>query len=212
MATTNLISTSLGNSLLQSGYGTPDHSGTTGNMYLDITNGEVNTLSNNYAATGVTSQWGSIGEIQSVSLTSKDSSTTITLSNTATWYTLSASTYVWTTLLANGFSVSNGRVTCTGLTGNYFVNVAATLKSIGAANLINYRIGVSKNAANPALGYYSSSSFQNNATGSAYMTINVNGILNLTSGDTLEVAINSPSQASTTVNLSGITFSVEYMD
>ena len=212
MPTTNLISISLGDSLLQSGYGTPDHSGSTANMYLDITNGEVNTLSNSYAATGVTQQWGSIGEVQSVSITSKDSSTTITTSSTAVWYTLSASTYNWTTLLANGFSVNNGRVTLTGLTGNYYINASATLKSIGAANLIQYRIGVSKNAASPVAGFYSSSSFQNNATGSAYMTINVFGITSLTSGDTLELALNSPNQASSALNLSGITFTVEYMD
>ena len=90
--------------------------------------------------------------------------------------------------------------------------MSTTLKSIGAANLVRYRMGISKNAQTPTAGYFSSSSFQSNATSSAYMTINVCGIISLTSGDTLEVSLNSPDTASTTVNLSGITFSVEYMD
>lgn len=213
MATSNLISKSLGNIQLQSGIGAPDHDGSVGNLYLDISGGNVNSLSNFYSPTGVTSSWSKIIKNNSVSITSSATTATTTTISTAQWLSLTSSTFGWVTVSSNGFSVQNGLVTCTGLTGTYFLNSSTTLRSVSIASRDNrYRIGISKNGATPVAGLFSSNSFS--STGGAatsLLTINVFGFINLTSGDTISLSINTPLSISE-VSFSGISVTAEYIE
>lgn len=206
MATNDLISKTLGPIYLQSGYGTPDHSANIGSMYLDCSGHDLYKLSPVYSGTNTTTvAWEQIPENTSVSLVSTASTATIVTAAVGTWYTLSGSSYGWSAVSNNGFTVTNGRATLTGASGTYFVNTRATVKY--SANLANYRVGISKNGATPQPGYFASGTISS-AT-AIYQTINAFGYFDLISGDTIEIAFNSPNVASTTSTLSGASISIE---
>ena len=198
MATSNLVSKSLGDIQLQSGSGTPDHTGTTSNLYFDSGSFGLYKLNPIYSASNVTTTWDKISSNESLSIVSTTNSS-LTASSTSIWYTMSGSSFGWTTQNSNGFSVSNGRVTLTGSSGDYYVNAFATIDY--TATLANFRIGIGKNALNPVTGFYASGTLW--ATGQQYQTVNVVGVISLVSGDTLELAFNSSQSSTGTTSISG---------
>lgn len=207
MPTTNLISKSNGNLLIQSGNGTPDHVAPIGSIYLDNNGGGLYKYAPVYSGDTTDSSlvWEEMVELNSVSISSTNSSGTIVTSATGSWYSLSGSTYGWSTNFALGFSVNNGRITYTGSSGTFILNASATIKY--NANLANYRFGISKNVSTPVQGFYTSATLSS-AT-AIYQDTNIYGLLSLASGDTIELAFNSPNTASTTSNMSGATLSLQ---
>lgn len=206
MATNNLISKTLGDIFLQSGDGTPSHSANTGSLYFDSSSRNIYKFSPIFSGgTSALTQWEVIPENISLSIVSTASTTNIVTAAVGTWYNLSSSTYGWNTLSNNGFLVNAGLATLTGSSGLYFVNTRATVKY--SATLANYRIGISKNNANPAPGYYASGTIS--STTGIFQTINAYGFFNLVSGDTISLAFNSPNVASSTSRLSGASINIE---
>lgn len=198
MATSNLISKSLGDIKLQNGIGSPDHTGTTSNIYFDSNTVGVYKLNPIYSATSITSNWEKFSSNECVSVVST-ASTSVVTSSTSVWYALSGSTFGWVNQYSSGFSSQNGLVTLTGSSGDYYLNASATIDY--NATLALFRVGVSKNVNVPVAGYYASGTLW--AVGQQYQTINVTGVISLVSGDTLQLAFNSPQTASSTTNLSG---------
>lgn len=203
MATTRLISKSLGDINLQNGSGTPDHTGSTSNLYFDSNSVGTYKLNPLYSGSVVTTAWEKIRCNESVSIMST-ASTTINTTSTTTWYTMSGSSYGWVNEYSNGFFVESGRVTLTGSSGDYYINATVTLDY--NATLANFRVGLSKNVSVPSTGFYTSSTLW--VTGQQYQATNLTGVVSLVSGDTLELAFNSPQTANSTIDISGATLAL----
>jgi hypothetical protein len=204
MATSNLIEKSLDGLRIQNGSGEPDHSGSTGSIYLNTSVG-VYKLAPVYSGSSVSSSWEKLNPLNSVQISSTVSNVAVVTTAITNWVTLSSSTYAWSTSYNNGFSVTNGRITNTGTTGDYFINARLTLDY--NANLAEYRMGISKNGGVPVQGLYASGTLWN--TAAQYQTINVFGYITLASGDTIEMAYNSPNVAATSTFISGATITLE---
>lgn len=208
MASIDIISCSFGGFPIQSGNGVPDHSAPIGSMYLDSISGGLYKLIPIYSGTtvlGTSSFWDEMPKKINALIISTASTASIVTSSVSTWYSLSSSTYGWSTIYNNGFIINNGKITLTAATGVYFINSSLTIKY--NANLANYRVGISKNNSVPVLGFYTSGTLYD-AT-AVFQSLNNFGILSMVSGDTIEFAFNSPDVASTTSNLSGASISIE---
>jgi hypothetical protein len=179
LATTNLISKSLGDVLTESGNGAPDHTSPMGSLYSDKDTGNV---------------WKNI-----------DGTTTWELLNTVAYgeaYVISNSTTattigtqnVWTASGVNmtegpviGFSGGTQYLTLlNGYDGKYEVKLDATLTYIAGTN-VNYEVGISLNDGDPADGRFSGTFLT--VTTLPTQHIGVNTIIDLVGGDTLSVDI-----------------------
>jgi hypothetical protein len=186
MATTNLIEKSLGNVLIQSGNGTPDHTADKGTTYTNIDTG---TLSIN---TDGTSGWStlnmtSFGEIYIVGNTS-----TTTIGTQNQWYTESGTT--WTTGTMNGFSRSVGNLFIdTGRSGKYEVILNSTIEYVGQAS---YEVGICHNNITPSSGAYGGATVTSVIDTSC---INVNTYIDLDDGDSVALCIRNTTGTSNVI-------------
>lgn len=178
MATSNLISKSFGDILLESGNGTPNHISPRGSYY---TNKDSGTLFIN--ADGSTG-WDSFNRISYGDIYIQGNSTAVptgTLS-TNTWYLLSGLTFVEG--FVNGVTKGNGGFLTVGAGrgGRYQFIATGTLSYLTSTS--NYELGVSKNSNVPLTGNYQGATL---ASTSPTTNIGVQGYIDLVPGDTLQL-------------------------
>lgn len=183
MATTNLISKSLGDILTESGNGIPNHTSPMGSLYSDKDTGNV---WRNLAGTTTwellsTVAYGEAVVQNNVSGGGLDDPTVIGTQNLWT-----PSGVVLTEGIVVGFSGGTEHLTLlTGYDGDYEVRLDATLTRI--AGTPNYEVGISLNDADPADGRFSGCFLA--ATSNITQHIGVQSIISLTGGDTLSIDI-----------------------
>lgn len=174
MATTNLISQSLGDILTQSGNGTPDHTAPRGSIYTNQDTG-VQYMNMTGAAVWTELVLSAFGELY---LT-----TTNTLSPSTTGYT--ELTTNMSLRSSNGVSLSSGRlVVNSGFAGKYGVLLNATVQR--NATTTTYTMGVSKNTATPAAGQIQRGSVDTTRT---VHNINVYTTVDLAANDSISAVI-----------------------
>lgn len=176
MATTNLISKSLGDILTQSGNGSPDHTAPSGSLYVDEDTGSLYINKNGVTAWEV---------LQTVSYGEgyyQDNAATTTISAANTW------TSVGNTLTSgnnNGFSVStNTLVLDAGRTGTYQISANVTIQRVAGSP--QFEVGVSRNNASPIASAYNGASVNSTFT-TANITVNFHVVLN--GGDNIKLAV-----------------------
>ena len=180
MATTNLISKSLGDILTESGNGTPNHVSPKGSLY---TNQDTGTLHiNNDGVTG----WTSMNVVSYGTIYVQENTTALPTGTMVanTWYSTSGLT--WNTSIANNGFDSTGNVLTlqTGRDGLYEVIASATM--IINVTGADYEVGISKNGASPGNGAYNGASVTSlQSTGG----ISIITKMNLTGGDTLSLSL-----------------------
>ena len=176
MATTNLISKSLGDILTESGNGEPDHTSPAGSLYTDKDTGCL------YQNTAGTTLW---FKLQSVaygegSYQLNTAATTITTINT--WVSVGNNL-----TLGDSIGVSANTDTLViepGYDGTYEVRGDVTISYVAGTN--NYEVGLSVNNLVPATGTYGGG-----LIGATYTRqhIGFQTIADLVGGDTLEFAV-----------------------
>ena len=177
MATTNLISKSLGGVLQESGEGSPNHISPLGSTYVDRNTAVL------YVNTDGGSSWSDTNKISYGNMYVTSNTTAVTPVVTNTWYSLSGAT--WTGSSNNGITFSAGTdvlVLNNGRDGKYLIIGNGRINRQTANAL--YQIGISKNNETPDNGYYHNSSTSANETTSS---ITVIGMLNLVGGDTVQL-------------------------
>lgn len=144
MATTNLISKSLGDILTESGNGTPDHISPKGSLYTDIDTGKIY---QNKEGNGSWHELNTIayGEVYFVENTNQ---TTINTQNV--WESANV-TYTGGTSV--GFSAdTTGLTLLNGYDGFYEIRGDVTISYVAGTN--NYEVGLSINGNDPLSGTY----------------------------------------------------------
>lgn len=181
MATTNLVSKTLGDVLVQSGTGTPDHAASRGSYYTNVSTGTI--FINTNGSTG----WDSLNRVSFGDVYIQNNATLTTIGSNTTWFTLTGLT--WTVGLNNGISVAtNGVMTvATGRGGRYNVVLTSTIAYSTAAATIE--VGISKNGVAPATGYYQGSTLSAEVATQGLSSTNY---IDLVDGDTIQAAIRVP--------------------
>lgn len=145
MATTNLISKSLGDVLTQSGGGSPDHISPKGSLYTDTVSGLL------YQNLDGSTSWVPLNTVAYGEGYYQDNTNVTTISLTNTWASVN-NTFTEGQVL--GFTVSGNTITLlSGYDGRYEVRADATISYVAGTN--NYELGVSVNGADPENGRYS---------------------------------------------------------
>lgn len=183
MATTDLSSKSLGDVLLQSGIGTPDHVAPKGSMYTDKNTGK---LYQNFDGSTV---WRSFTTVAYGEGFYQANTTQTTISNTTNFFTAGINFTAGDNL---GVTTSTDRLTIDAEYGGlYEVTCSATVAYVATTS--NFELGVSINTNAPANGAYSADFV--NATYTR-ANVNVKFIQSLNSGDYLRIAIRNTTGAS----------------
>jgi hypothetical protein len=179
MATSNLISKSLGSVLTQSGNGSPNHIAVKGTIYVDQTTSIL------YVNVDNSTSWVEYNKVSYGNMYISGSATIISTPVTNTWYSLSGST--WLAGTTNGVTFSGGVDTLnvqTGKSGKYLIIGNGRINRSGGNSV--YELGISINNASPAIGYYNMSCTVATETSSS---ISVHGYFNLSAGDTVQLAV-----------------------
>lgn len=171
MATTNLISKTLGEILLQSGNGTPNHTAPNGSIYSDIDNSEIYII--------VSGSWEKLYKVSYGFGYIKDNTTSLGIDASNTWY-LSGTTLL--ERISSGVSVSsNSMVIDTNRGGNYKIIISATLRNV--INTNDFDVGISINNIVP-------SEFSRvTTTGTNRYNVVVSGFYDLSASDTIKIVI-----------------------
>lgn len=178
MATSNLISKSLGDILMETGNGSPSHNSPKGSTYVDQ---DTAILYVNIDGDGT---WVDKNKISYGNMYISGNATTISPVVLNTWYALSGAT--WSAGTSNGvvFSATSDTLNIeTGKAGKYFVIGNARINR-QTANAV-YEVGISLNNASPTAGYYNKSSTDSTETTSS---ISVHGYFNLSQGDVIQLS------------------------
>jgi hypothetical protein len=172
MATTNLISKSLGDILTESGNGAPDHTSPLGSIYSDKDTGNV------WKNLNGTTTWELLSTVAYGEAYYQVNTTDTTISTQNVWASVGNT---FTEGLAKGLSAStNTLVLIAGYDGDYEVRGNATISySVGAAN---YEVGLSVNGADPVAGTYGGAYIDATQT---RQHIGFQTIVSLTGGDTI---------------------------
>lgn len=143
MATTNLISKSLGDILLESGNGTPDHISPKGSLYVDQDDGRL--YQNKDGSTG----WESMYSAAYGTFYYQDNTTATDITTLNTWTTVENSFTIGDVV---GFTNSGGTVSIlSGYDGDYEVRGDVTIQYVAGTN--NYEVGLSVNNQVPTSNY-----------------------------------------------------------
>ena len=122
MPTTNLISKSLGNILVQSGNGAPDHVADKGSYYTNIDTGTL-FINIDGTATG----WGPLSKIAYAQMTVTDNATEIAPGSLNQWQ--STTSLTWVEKENNGLTFSSGTLKPrTGKSGTFLIILAGCIK------------------------------------------------------------------------------------
>lgn len=180
MATTNLISKSLGDILLESGNGVPDHVSPRGSLYVDQDTAKV--YQNNDGASWQVYQTVAYGEFYY-----QTNTTATTIGGTDTWTSV---TNTFTVEDSVGTTASGGTVSIlSGYEGEYEVRGDITISYVAGAN--NYEVGLSVNGGIPTNAY-------NGALIDSTYTrqhIAFDGIVSMTASTTLSLAVRNITNA-----------------
>jgi len=176
MATTNLISKSLGDVLTESGNGVPDHTSPLGSHYTDKDNGVL--YVNLDGATG----WQPLSTVAYSEGYYQDNAAATTISTQNVWAPVGNNL---TEGLSIGFSAStDSLVLIDGYDGDYEVRVNATINyNVGADN---YELGLSVNGADPVAGTYNGAFVDSTFIREQ---IGFETIVSLVGGDTLSIDV-----------------------
>jgi len=176
MSTTNLISKSLGDVLLESGNGTPDHISPKGSLYVDQDSGVAYQNKNNATA------WAILNSVAYGEGYYQNNATQTTISTVNTWVA------VGNTLIAGtnrGFSANTSTlVVLPGYDGKYEVRGDVTIEHVGGTP--NFEVGLSINGAVPVAGTYNGNQVDATFT---RQHIGFSTIANLVGGDTLQFGV-----------------------
>lgn len=176
MATTNLISKSLGDILTESGNGTPDHSSPRGSLYVNSDDGTLFINKN-----GSTS-WENLQTVSYGEGFYQDNSSTTTISSVNGWFGVGNT---FTSGNNNGFSIStNTMVLGAGRTGTYQISANVTIEHVAGSP--QFEVGVSRNNITPIASAYNGATVTGTYT-TANITINFHTQLN--AGDDLRLAV-----------------------
>jgi hypothetical protein len=177
MATTNLISKSLGDLLTESGNGTPDHTSPKGSLYSDKDTGVV------WVNTDDATAWQKLNSVAYGEVVIEGNTTSATTISSANQWTPSGVGIV------EGFTVgfsgsSQYLILKNGYDGDYSVRLDATLSHI--AGTPNFEVGISVNDNDPLAGRYSGCYIDSTQSS---QHVGVQSIINLTGGTKLSVDI-----------------------
>jgi hypothetical protein len=176
MATTNLISKSLGDVLTESGNGTPDHTSPRGSLYTDKDVGKL------YQNTDGSTMWLAFSTVAYGYGYIADNTTQTTIVSTNVW----ASVSITLTEGVNvGFSANTDTLVVeNGYNGDYEINGEVTIGFVAGTN--DYEVGLSINGGNPSAGAYNGSSVD-----TTYQTqhLGFEDKITLSDGDTIEFAV-----------------------
>lgn len=182
MATTNLISKSLGDILTESGNGAPDHNSPKGSLYVDKDSGKL------YQNIDGATFWLSMSTVSYGFGYYQENTTATSIGAANTWTAVGNNL---TEGVSVGFSANTDTLVLkAGYDGNYEVNGEVTIEQVANSN--NYEVGVSLNGANPSAGSYNGATVD--ATGQI-QTIGFEANLDLSGGDTLELAVRNLTSA-----------------
>ncbi len=176
MATTNLISKSLGDVLTESGNGTPNHVSPRGSLYVDQDTGVL--WQNKDGSTA----WVEFSTAAYTEGYYQDNTTATSISATNTWTSVGNNFTLGSSV---GFSGStNSLVLISGYDGKYSIRGDVTLSYVAGTN--NYEAGVSINSANPVAGAYNGTDIN-----STYIRqhIGFETFVDLVGGDTIQFAV-----------------------
>jgi hypothetical protein len=191
MATTNLISKSLGDLLTESGNGAPDHTSPMGSLYTDKDTGNV------WRNTDGETTWEKLQTVAYGEGYVQGNSTNTTIVSLNTW---AASGINLTEGIVNGFSGGTEHLTLLdGYDGDYEIKCDATLTHV--AGTPNFEVGISLNDIPPT------GSTSNGNNGEIYsgcyldstqssQHIGVQTIFSLIGGDTLSIDIRNITDSS----------------
>jgi hypothetical protein len=144
MATTNLISKSLGDILTESGNGTPDHTSPAGSIYSDKDTGVV------WRNLNGTTTWELLSTV-AYGIGYYQNNTTDTSIGTQNVWTAAGNNF--TEGLSIGFSASSDTIVLIdGYDGDYEIRGNVTISYSAGAD--NYEVGLSVNGADPIAGTY----------------------------------------------------------
>ena len=179
MATSNLITKTLGSIELSSGAGTPDHLSNKGSLYTDVTTGQpwIN-------STGDSSGWEPLIKPGYGEIYISANAVSTTFAATGSW--TSTSNFSWSNPgFLNGFTQSGTSSSLQLLpnkAGKYMVTLNGSLGN--PASNQTYDFGISVNGATPSNNMFQSATILI-LTPADYRTINVTGYLNLSDNDTI---------------------------
>jgi hypothetical protein len=186
MATTNLITKSLGDVLTETGNGTPDHTSPKGSTYVDQNSGIK------YINVNGGSSWQSINNVIYGKNTLTGNTSVITSVVQGTWYpletTFASGTISWSAETSNGitYSASTAQFIIDNA-GQYGVGMNATFNRIGVTEA-RYEMSVAVNSVivtNRDVAMCSVYAGEEIATASLYNTFNLSG------GTTVEMAVSN---------------------
>lgn len=182
MATTNLITRSLGGIELSSGQGSPNHLAPSGSLYTDSVTGKT------YVSQDSNNSWELLQTPSYGELYLSANAITTTIASANTWISTSTLTG-WTLGTSNGFTQSgtSSLLTGTNKSGKYFVTVTGTLQYVAAAT---YDLGISINGNNPGAGKFHSTSLPL-TTPTSQKTITVHTYVDLLTNDTVSIVLRS---------------------
>jgi len=178
MATSNLISKSLGGVLQESGSGSPNHTSPRGSTYTDQSNGII------YLNIDGSTSWVDINKNSYGNMYVSGNTTAVTGVTTNTWYSLSGAT--WSGSSNSGITFSGGSdilIVNSGREGKYLA-VANGRINRQTANAV-YQIGFSINNGTPSDGFYHNSSTSATETTSS---ISIIGMFNLVANDSVQLS------------------------
>lgn len=176
MATTNLISKSLGDILTESGNGSPDHTAPKGSLYVDKDTAIL------YQNIDGATDWREMITVAYGYAFYQDNTTATTIGATNTW---TAVGNALTEGASIGFSANTDTLVVeSGYDGDYQVKGDVTISYVAGTN--NYEVGLSVNGSNPSNGTYSGALIDSTYT---RQHIGFETTVSLNSGDTLEFAV-----------------------
>jgi len=176
MATTNRNDRTLGDIILSSGNGTPDHSASNGSLYVDE---DSRFLYQNTSGLG----WESFDTLTHGNMWLTGNSTTTTISDTTVWYSLRSLSW-------SGGSNDNVAYNVTNyldilVDGTYQIFGTATLEEVATDGA--FGLGISINGGNPEIPNYMVSSVEASDANRQCVTTLAN--IDVISGDTIELGV-----------------------
>ena len=176
MATTNLISKSLGDILLESGNGSPDHISPKGSLYVDKDTAKV------YQNIDNSNTWQSYQTVSYGEFYYQNNINSTTINATDTW-TLVTNTFTPGESVGTTSSVSTISI-LPGYDGEYEVGGDVTISYVAGTN--NYEVGLSVNGTNPVNGDYNGALIDSTYT---RQHISFNTIVSMTASTSLNLAV-----------------------
>lgn len=186
MATTNLITQSLGGIRAQSGTGIPNHTAAKGTYYTNTTTGSI------YVNIDSTTTWDPLNFVSHGEMYIQLNATTTTISVINTWYSLSGLTWSAGACNDNSVTYSAGKlIITTGRAGKYLILASGAFQAL-YVTVLEYQLGVSLNGVDPPIGFISGAV---TSTGVRKRCPFIQNYLDLVAGDTLQLKMRNTSSA-----------------